>query len=408
MDLDSKTIIAMMSLSSLAAAATLALASRMHLAVRGIGLWAWGFALGGIGVGLYPLRGVVTPLLTVLVASTCIIAGYGLLWAGMRRFAGRRVAVWHLGLPPLVAAPVLGALYLADHTAAGRSAFISALILVLLVLATAELVRGCDGRALGRRLLAGLFGAHAVFYAARLIAILAAGSGVAAEPVGPFATITFVEAFVWVVFSALAMVVSTSEVLQEELNRQATRDPLTDTYNRRAFYDLAGRELARAVRGRRPPAFAMLDLDHFKSLNDRHGHDVGDRVLQAFATAAASCLRPADVLARYGGEEFVLLLPETTLADAVAVADRIRRALEAQSFDGAGGPLHATVSIGVATAAAGTADLEATLKAADRALYRAKAAGRNRVEAAPPAATDVAPSSAALDATSPCPAGTAA
>lgn len=178
--------------------------------------------------------------------------------------------------------------------------------------------------------------------------------------------------------------VTESHQLRQELERLATTDPLTGLANRRAFLERARDEVERAAQRGRPMSVVMIDIDHFKVINDRYGHDVGDQVLQRVAGLVRETVRePADVAARFGGEEFVLLLPETGLAAARILAERIRRAFEETPVDTRGGPVSFTASFGVEEFRASLdAGVETALKRADDALYRAKAAGRNRVHQA--------------------------
>ncbi|MFZ5735627.1 sensor domain-containing diguanylate cyclase [Rhodopseudomonas palustris] len=176
----------------------------------------------------------------------------------------------------------------------------------------------------------------------------------------------------------------------EELERLATTDGMTGVYNRRHFLTLADREWARARRYQRPMSFLMIDIDYFKAINDGFGHQVGDEMIVHLARLARDCKRDCDVLARLGGEEFALLLPETDLAQAQVVAERLRREVAANALVVASRSIPATVSIGVATALPGMDDVSELMKAADQALYDAKHAGRNRVICR--AAHDAAPS----------------
>ena len=130
----------------------------------------------------------------------------------------------------------------------------------------------------------------------------------------------------------------------------------------------------------RPVALLLFDLDRFKSINDKFGHSAGDAVLSAFCRLATSLLRPTDLFGRIGGEEFASLLPDTTRQDALLLAERLRTAFKATSHEVADQTLTATVCVGVAVSDDASSDLAALLDAADRALYRAKATGRNRVE----------------------------
>ncbi len=169
--------------------------------------------------------------------------------------------------------------------------------------------------------------------------------------------------------------------LQQALEHKANTDGLTGLCNRRHFFELGARELSHATRHQRPVAVCMLDIDHFKQVNDTHGHAAGDKVLMVLARSLIRQLRDTDILARLGGEEFAILLPDTPLQAAQEMAERLRSSLAAisVSLENQKPPLHFTVSIGVALRHTTSATLEEMLRCADVALYEAKAAGRNRV-----------------------------
>jgi diguanylate cyclase (GGDEF)-like protein len=171
------------------------------------------------------------------------------------------------------------------------------------------------------------------------------------------------------------------EQLIEKLQLHSNTDFLTNLLNRRAFTERVTQQLAIAQRNNWPVALIMFDLDHFKQVNDLHGHAVGDTVLTEVAVIASKLFRAADTLARHGGEEFIALLVNCGEADAEAFSNRVRAAIEAASFTGAdGAAFRVTASFGVAAAtAADVTDINAFTRLADQALYRAKAEGRNRV-----------------------------
>ncbi len=172
---------------------------------------------------------------------------------------------------------------------------------------------------------------------------------------------------------------------EERLREVARTDPLTGVANRRRFLEALTLEFERAQRYGGELSCVMLDLDHFKSINDRHGHAVGDRVLVAAAGAFRESLRTADVIARWGGEEFVLLLPQTSVAGALAVAERCRRTLEEVAIAVDGHAVRVTVSVGLAAFPGERIESwDALLRSADEALYQAKNLGRNRVVSVPP------------------------
>lgn len=171
------------------------------------------------------------------------------------------------------------------------------------------------------------------------------------------------------------------KAVEHQLRFLAQRDPLTQAYNRHHFWQLALTEMARVRRYHRPLSLAMIDVDHFKRVNDRYGHDVGDRMLKMIVDTCRESLRENDVLARYGGEELVVLFPETTIDRAQAVVERLReRIAEAELTLEDGRSVTATVSIGIAGVRQPDEGLDSLLKRADDALYAAKDHGRNRVE----------------------------
>lgn len=170
---------------------------------------------------------------------------------------------------------------------------------------------------------------------------------------------------------------------EHELFILSTTDSLTGAYNRRYFMDAAAREFKQFQRHHTPLSLMVMDIDYFKRINDNFGHAVGDEAIKAFVDASLSNLRREDVLGRMGGEEFAVLLPQTKLESATAIAERLRRQVASLVIDAKGGQARFTVSIGVTQATASDISIETGLNRADRALYEAKATGRNRVMAEP-------------------------
>lgn len=168
----------------------------------------------------------------------------------------------------------------------------------------------------------------------------------------------------------------------DEIYQLATLDPLTKLANRRHFLELLGRELQRSIRHQRPLALLIVDLDHFKAINDNHGHVAGDVVLEQVGAVLNSTVRSEAIAARIGGEEFAIALPECESDASLAAAEEVRRAVEVMPLKMSGGPHAVTVSIGVAAWRPGMDKTSDLLRAADEALYRAKQTGRNRVVAA--------------------------
>jgi len=171
------------------------------------------------------------------------------------------------------------------------------------------------------------------------------------------------------------------EQFQKEIYESATRDGLTRIFNKKYFMDTLRKEFAYCLRHRVPLSLLLLDVDHFKRVNDTHGHQVGDQVLARIAQRVSETIREEDLFARYGGEEFALMLREATEDQAHTCAERVRRAVETVEISGGGVPLRVTVSVGVATLLdSDYAQPEELIACADRYLYRAKHAGRNRVD----------------------------
>ena len=163
-----------------------------------------------------------------------------------------------------------------------------------------------------------------------------------------------------------------------EAEESARRDPLTGLLNRRGFLEQSRHAFARMERRARPLSVLMLDMDHFKRINDNFGHDAGDQALTEVARVMLRCGRTDDVLARWGGEEFIYLLPDTGVAEASALAERVRQSVAALTLTFAGTPVSFTVSIGIAERRRAT-PLADVIAQADALLLRAKAEGRNRV-----------------------------
>jgi diguanylate cyclase (GGDEF)-like protein len=173
----------------------------------------------------------------------------------------------------------------------------------------------------------------------------------------------------------------------ERQKRLSRRESLTGCFNRRAFYEIFPREVERARRLGQGVSVVFLDLDHFKRVNDRYGHDTGDRLLQQLTARLLGIIRETDLLFRWGGEEFVILLPHTGPGEAPVLGERIRTTVADRPFlaNEAHRGVSITVSVGVAGVVAGPVDPDALLARADAACYRAKEGGRNRVEAEAPA-----------------------
>jgi diguanylate cyclase (GGDEF)-like protein len=349
-------------------------------------LW-WGipFLVGGVAALSYVRGDWATDFFTIAIGNAARIAALAALWHGAEVFNRRRPTLWASGL--VVAVWLAGCLipeFLASL--AWRVVAVSIANGLVCSLAAWELWRG-RGEILPSRMPAiAVLLSFSVLMLARV-----AGVGVLPFPMGAGALDTLwlagfnLAVFVHATFLGLLLLAMTKERLELQQRHIALIDPLTGLMNRRAFMTQVERNARRRSTGREATAFLVLDLDHFKSINDRYGHEMGDRVLAAFAAIAESNVRATDLLYRMGGEEFCFVLPDTELEAALAVAERIRRELATSAVETPRGErILATVSIGVASAEFAGFDYEVLLAAADAALYEAKARGRNRVVVAAP------------------------
>jgi diguanylate cyclase (GGDEF)-like protein len=359
---------------TLAVAAALLLAAWLHQRqVNALVVWAAAFGLGAIATALIISRGHLPTFWTITIANTALACGYGLLWSGARLFDGRRVM-------PIVA--LLGAgLWLVAyplpevHADATYRAVIMAMIGASYTLAAAfELWRDRRDNLRYRWPVIGLLILHAV---AVLLRILLAGTELTTIEITELASFVMFETVLLSMCCAYLLPGMVGERVASRHMTDARIDPLTGINNRRSFIEQGERIVLRCVQDKRPVALLLCDLDHFKAVNDEHGHAAGDRVLIAFCRLAEEQLRPSDLLARLGGEEFVCLLPDLSAKDALSVADRLRLAFADAPQRIEGDVFRCTVSIGLAVSDATCSDLYALLTNADRALYRAKKGGRN-------------------------------
>ncbi len=183
------------------------------------------------------------------------------------------------------------------------------------------------------------------------------------------------------VCSSARLLVTQNRLLlaKDALRREASRDSLTSLWNRKAIMGILERELLRAERDRQPVGLIMIDVDHFKNINDSRGHAAGDTVLRIIASSIAAVVRPYDSVGRYGGEEFLVVAPNCGIGETWELAERVRVHVASCNINVAGSTVNVSLSLGVATGEA-AGDVEKIVSAADAALYLAKNAGRNRVE----------------------------
>ncbi|HZX30731.1 MAG TPA: GGDEF domain-containing protein [Rhodocyclaceae bacterium] len=349
--------------------------------IKGLGEWALGVVLIGCSAGLASMRGLLPDAVSVVAASALLLFGQFLLVAGLQRYSGRE-PLWRPTLDGIGAVMIL-VLWLTygSHNYPGRL-FVMALAHIAFFSFAAYLAWRAEPQGFGSRFLATVF----------LLGVSVAIWRIATLPIASQETEdifdhSLVQQIYLGMFSlgvlglSLGFILLANERLRVELEFMATRDPMTGALNRRAFFSRAEVEWARIQRTRRPLAVIVSDIDFFKKVNDTYGHHVGDLVIKDFSRRTSNMLRVPDILARFGGEEFVVLLPETGLAEAKKVAERIRKEIETRR-DKELPPYTVSLGVSVAQGDAGqAADIEGLLAEADAALYRAKEGGRNRVVA---------------------------
>jgi diguanylate cyclase (GGDEF)-like protein len=345
----------------------------------------WGFAdlMRAASIALFGLFGSVSDLISIDLANALLFTAFAVTWTGARIFDHRRprpillfagAALWLLvcRLPSIAGSWDLRVL-------------LSSGIITAYTWATAyEFWRGRSEALVSRWPAIFMLFAHGALYLLRT----PFGAMLPWSPTGNevfesvWLTVLSFEALLFTISIAFILLAMAKERTEHRHKTAALVDPLTGISNRRAFLQDSEVQLRRQAVDPRPIAVMLLDLDNFKSINDRFGHAIGDRVLQRFADVAGNCMRRADLLGRLGGEEFAAVLVDATRERALAVAEEIRATFANASCEVDGRPVVATVSIGIVISYDAVLDISALLAQADHALYRAKDNGRNRIEVA--------------------------
>ena len=349
-------------------------------------IW-WGTAhiVNAFGFALLTERDAAPAFVTICIANALVLLGYGLTWTGARVFDSRPIRPSVVLVAPLVWIALCRISAFADDPGA-RIIVASTLLALLALLAAREFWLGRDEPLMSRWPLVVVFFIHGVTLLLRVPVVLFSPSfrdhfalSNLSFTMLAFATLLFT---VIIAFLQLNLTKERSE-LKHKINSLV--DPLSGVANRRAFLDSASRLLGRHEPDREALAMLLFDLDHFKQINDRLGHAAGDAVLQVFAGAATATLGADVLFARIGGEEFAACMPVGDMDEAYAIAERVRRNFAATAARFGDGQLLPTVSGGVALGRETGMTVGALLSIADRALYRAKEHGRNRVETDMPA-----------------------
>ena len=345
--------------------------------VRAFGWWGAAYLMGASAVTFWGTKDALS-FVSPAMPNALLFIACGMIWNGARMFHGR---------PILPGALFIGAV--AWFAAMQRTDFsqseyarvvLSSVIIAVYAFLTAFELRRERRRALARKWLGVAVPLlHSSVFLAPVALLVLAPAGASVERLS--ALFAF-ETVIYVVGIAFIVVIMAKERVALIHKTAAMTDMLTGLFNRRAFLESADRMIAQRGRKSLPISVLLFDLDHFKSINDRFGHAVGDDALKVFARTVTKSLRATDVIGRLGGEEFAAILPATA-AEAEMVANRVRKAFEAAGIEISSHQIGATVSIGVACAVP-PVEIDALLARADKALYCAKGNGRNRAVLAEP------------------------
>ncbi len=349
---------------------------------EGLGTWAVALLLHALACALLAGRGKLPDMLSVMLANALMSGVFSCLLGAIHQFQGRPLP-WGWMLAPVAFTGILFTVFL--HVLQMRLMLASGILSIQLVLALRALAL-VDRRDAGR-------GVWFVFGGLLLLLLLLLARGVeAALGVGPSDAVSqgdlgehfvvFLVTFIVVQSSSFGFVLMAMDRATEINRRLAAQDPLTGVPNRRATIAALEQRVAQSSRSGEPIAVMMVDIDHFKHINDRFGHLAGDQVLRGVVATLNSRLRKQDLVGRYGGEEFLLLLPSTPLAGATTLARQLCVAVEQARLESAGHRVPVTLSIGVAAGVPQPGDnWEHLVAAADAEMYRAKHGGRNQVAA---------------------------
>ncbi|HEX4332561.1 MAG TPA: GGDEF domain-containing protein [Usitatibacter sp.] len=379
--IDLRTLLLLVAVADAAAAVIIAYSAGRRLR-HGVASWIAALACRAIAVGTLA-AGIQPPAHALAIGSAFLALSITLQGASLLAYDGRKLPAWvHTAVLAGVALPFA----LLGNDPASAMLFggiVFGTLLVLLAAIAVQVNPVVAGRARARTVLVATFATGAVVFYIRGVAAM-----LVSDPLQPlvnptgFQSALFVAAVAAALASTLGFMLLHKERAEGDAVRMATLDPLTGAYNRRTFHEIAEREMARARRAGQALSIIMVDIDHFRPVNEAHGNRVGDEMLQRVADLIRSALRKEDMLVRYGGEEFLVLLPEVPGPGAVVVAGRIRKAVEASPFLVSGTSIAATVSVGVsARLDEGPESMEHLIARAEEALSLAKQRGRNRVVA---------------------------
>ena len=351
--------------------------------IRAVAWWGFAHLIRAASIVLFGMYGNAPDLITIDLANALLFTAFAVTWTGARVFDGRPVEPVYLVTGAVIWLLVCRLPVLADAVDA-RAMIASGIITAYTWLTAYEFWRGRSEQLVSRWPAIFMLFAHGALFLLRTPLVTMLPWSPTNRMFGSvWLTVLSFEALLFTISIAFILLAMAKERTELRHRTAAMIDPLTGIANRRAFLHDAALLAKRYSGNPRPTAVLLIDLDHFKSINDRFGHALGDRVLEIFSDAARQSVRVSDLIGRLGGEEFAILLPNCQLPDGERLADAIRVACQARTVDFGGLTHQATVSLGVAETASDIEDLGSLLSRADAALYQAKRDGRNRVVIAP-------------------------
>jgi diguanylate cyclase (GGDEF)-like protein len=381
MTLDPKTLQLMILVTSFAMVVALATVAAGH---RVVGLWSLaGSTLANVVTfGLYYAHEHLAPNLVSILSDGTIALTFSLVLQAIVQLRGQPIHRMWIWTPPL-ATLVLSTLLQFSNGLRGATS--DAICVVQGVVAIWALTRnGGIGVGRGRHILLASLAVAVLLFATRSAGVVSGLLEIQPPPSATTAdTVSYLIAYLIMVFSVLGYVLAAAEITADQHHQLAMQDALTGLPNRRAVLDMLSRYWSAALRSERPLTVLMIDVDHFKKVNDEHGHAAGDAVLRRLSRLLRMRVRQQDAVGRYGGEEFLVLLPDTDRDGGLALADALRAKIASVPVRARGKDLPVTVSVGLCSLYPTDADsIPDLLHHADQALYRAKGGGRNCVVAA--------------------------
>ena len=381
MPLDIRTMMVMTALLALLLSGLLAVVSLHSENIRGVRCWALAELCIGISLGLAFTQLTPGNGWVLVLGSGLLALGLCFQWAGNRAFCHKQPQ-WHWVWLAVGMVVVFNILFAVSHPNPNHRVIANSLMLAAISFASAHVLF----RHVTPPMRAPFLFTAGAFCVLTCLMLVRAGYVVfhPAEQYGLYSQVT-INPVTFFVVSLLQMALVFGFVLMmhyrisHELQSLAARDSLTGALNRRSLKEAFEHLRALYLRSGEVLAVMMIDVDHFKSINDRHGHLVGDDVLRRLVAVIEATIRKQDYLARYGGEEFCILMPATSELEALVIAERLRTVYAGTNMGDEGSPWYSTISIGVTDSVDSSFDFEKLIEVADRALYHAKQTGRNRV-----------------------------